>query len=231
MDAAEKKKVLEDSKTFFRNHIATNHIDNTKKLGSVDAFNINPFLIKYLANFAFGNSSPENIAKALIYPRALGTSINTSFGTSMQYFCNEVLSSFASTTQGIDIEFVDAIDGHKKHCQIKAGPNTINKDDVQVIKNHFRSVINLGRTNGIRIASTDCIVGVFYGEKNDLSTHYKRIDEDYPVIVGQEFWYHLTGDSNFYNDLIEAFAEVAEEMDSSSLFEDVINQLSQDFKD
>ena len=31
----------------------------------------------------------------------------------------------------MDIEFEDALDGSHKYCQLKAGPNTINKDDVE----------------------------------------------------------------------------------------------------
>lgn len=75
----------------------------------------------YLANFLTGNSSPKSIAKALIYPRILGTSITTSFGTNIQKFTNDVLDAFGSTTPGIDIEFIDRIDGHKKYCQMKSG--------------------------------------------------------------------------------------------------------------
>ena len=226
MTEQEKQQILEAAKNFFRTRIVPNHNSNTEKLADISEFNVNPFLSKYLAQFAFGDSSAQSIAKALIYPRVLGTSITTSFGTNMQYFCNDVLSSYASTTSGIDIEFIDAIDGMRKYCQVKAGPNTINKDDVPVIKGHFRSVINLARTNGLRIASNDCIVGVFYGTRSQLSSHYKKIDEDYPVIVGQDFWYHLTGDPEFYDDLISAFADVADEMDSSALLQQTIDRLA-----
>src|SRR5690606_17298596 len=99
----------------------------------------NPFLDKYKAQFLTGNDSPESVAKALIYPRVLGTSINTTFGSKMQKFCSEVLEGFASTTSGIDIEFIDLVDGHRKYCQVKAGPNTINKDDVDTINRHFQA--------------------------------------------------------------------------------------------
>jgi hypothetical protein len=226
MTKDEKQQILDAAKTFFRTRIAPNHNRNTEKLKDISEFNVNPFLNKYLAQFAFGDSSPESMAKALIYPRVLGTSITTSFGTNMQYFCNDVLAAFASTTSGIDIEFVDAEDGIRKYCQVKAGPNTINKDDVPVIKDHFRGVINLARTNGMRIASADCVVGVLYGSSSELSGHYKSIDEDYPVIVGKDFWYHLTGDQTFYDDLINAFAEVADEMDSSTLLQETITALA-----
>lgn len=231
MTAEEKQVILDAAKNFVRERIAPNHISNTKKLRSLSEFNVNPFLEKYLAQFAFGDASAQSMARVLIYARALGTSINTSFGTNMQYFCNDVLESFASTTSGIDIEYIDVEDGQRKYCQVKAGPNTINKDDVPVIKDHFRGVINLGRTNGLRITSTDCIVGVLYGTKDELSSHYKKIDEDFPVLVGEDFWYHLTGDHNFYSDLINAFGEVAEEFDISDLLEQTVQDLANEIKE
>ena len=79
MNEQERLEILAKAKDFFKNNIVENHIKNTKKLKKVKEFIINPFLVNYLANFAFGNTSKENIAKALVYPRILGTSINTSF--------------------------------------------------------------------------------------------------------------------------------------------------------
>lgn len=231
MTEEEKSRIIRQSKEFFRTRIAVNHIRNTRKLSTANQLNINPFTHKYLAQFAFGDSSPESMAKALLYPRVLGTSISTTFGTQLQYYCNEVLSSYASTTAGIDIEFVDADDGRRKYCQIKAGPTTINHDDVETIENHFRAIRNLARTNHLDLRTTDCIVGVFYGTREALSASYKKIDRDYPVFVGQEFWYRLTGDRGFYNDLIDAFAEVAEEMDSSRLLQDMIERLASEFEE
>jgi len=233
MNSEEKQAILEKAKVFFKNNIVENHIKNTVKLKKLKKFNVNPFLDKYLASFVFGNASPENIAKALIYPRILGTSINTSFGTHMQNFCNETLSGYASVVSGIDIEFVDAIDGRKKYCQIKSGPNTINKDDVTTIKNHFKDIKNLARTNRLPDfnPNIDCIVGVFYGNKAELSGHYKEIDKEYPVIVGQEFWHKLTGDENFYANLIDSFVDVALEMDSTEIIQDTVDLLAKEIRD
>ena len=131
MNNKDKQYILNKAKDFFKEVIVENHKKNTQKLKLKD-FNINPFLVKYLANYLTGSSNPEDIAKALVYPRVLGTSINTSFGTNLQKFCTTTLEGFSSTTSGIDIEFIDHIDGRKKYCQIKAGPNTINKDDIKI---------------------------------------------------------------------------------------------------
>lgn len=232
MNKSEKSAILEAAKHWFYNDIAQQHIDNAKKLSDISEFNINPFLAIYLANFLTGNSKPESIAKALIYPRVLGTSITTSFGTNVQKFTSIVLSAYGSTTPGIDIEFVDCVDKTKKYCQLKAGPNTINKDDVESIAGHFKTVINLSKTNNFKISYSDLIVGVIYGSESDLSGHYRRLSSQYhfPVIVGQDFWLRLTGDANFYFDLIKAISEIATGTDFSSELESIITELAKDSK-
>ncbi len=113
--------IIEKAKDFFRNEIAKSHLANTLKLKELKHLSLNPFLDKYRANFLAGNDDPKNIARALVYPRVLGTSLNTTFGNKLQKFCSDVLDGFASTTSGIDIEFVDKLDGNRKYCQIKAG--------------------------------------------------------------------------------------------------------------
>jgi len=206
MNQEEKEIILKKAQGWFKTSIAENHIKNTKKLNNTSHFDINPFLSVYLSNFLTGGATPEGIAKALLYPRVLGTSITTSFGTNIQKFTNNVLSSFGSTTAGIDIEFIDQINGNKIYCQLKSGPNTINKDDVETIAGHFKKVIYLGRTNNLRITHDDMVVGIIYGDMSSLNGHYKRLtsEYDYPIYIGQNFWYRLTGDENFYNDLIHA---------------------------
>ncbi|MFS7261281.1 PmeII family type II restriction endonuclease [Carnobacterium divergens] len=219
--------IIEKAKIFFKDEIVQNHIKNTEKLVNLKEFQVNPFLDKYKANFLEGNDDAISIAKALAYPRILGTSINTIFGNQLQKFCNTTLEGFSSTTSGIDIEFIDKIDHRKKYCQIKAGPNTINKDDIITIKNHFKGIRNLARTNHLQVGMTDCVVGVFYGEPYELSNHYKKIDEDYPVYIGKEFWHRLTGDVNFYSKITDAIGEVAKEVNSKELVNNVIEKLAQ----
>lgn len=222
----QKAEIIQKWKKFFREEIAENHRKNTLKLEHLKEFNLNPFLDNYKSNFLLGDSSARSKATALVYARALGTSINTTFGTNLQKFCSDILSGYASTTSGIDIEFKDFTDGRRKYCQIKAGPNTINKDDVKTISDHFAGIKNLARTNNLNISINDLIVGVFYGEIKDLSNHYKKIMKDYPVYIGQDFWYRLTGDSNFYKELTAALDEVAAEYDGRELLDDVIEKLS-----
>jgi Type II restriction endonuclease EcoO109I len=229
MTKIERERILEQVKEWFRTVIVQNHVRNTEKLTSVKELDINPFLAPYLAVYLTGELTPESLAKALLYPRVLGSSITTSFGQNMQKFISDVLkNSFGSMVNGIDIEFIDQIDGNKKYCQVKLGPNTINKDDVVTIHNHFKAARNLGKTNNVKVAHGDWVVAVLYGEQGQESNHYKKLrDEfDYPLYVGKEFWHHLTGDANFYNDLRLAIAEVANEVNGSATLDNTIKKLA-----
>lgn len=228
MEQEEKDEILHKATVFFEKHIIENHIKNTRKLSDIKEFNVNPFTAAYLANFAFGDTSPESLAKALIYPRVLGTSIATSFGTEIQRFNSEVLSSFASTTSGIDIEYKDAQRGRHIYCQLKAGPQTINKDDVATICGHFKGIVNLARTNGNSDINplTDCVVGILYGTRSQLSANYKKIEEEgYTVLIGDEFWASLTGDPDFYEDLIDAMVR-GDAASASGVLEETTRELT-----
>ncbi|WP_373517251.1 PmeII family type II restriction endonuclease [Pricia sp.] len=231
MENDQRKQIIENAKMFFRTEIVQSHIDGAcDRASRLSEYNVNPFLFKYLANFLTGNDSPESIARALVLPRILGSSITTSFGMKIQSLISSLFQGLGSTTHGIDIEFIDEVDGRKKYCQLKAGPNTINHDDVTTIVNHFQGVINLARTNNLNVGINDLIVGVVYGEESELSSHYCRIGNNFPVYIGEDFWYRLTGKKDFYFELIDAIGEVALEVDASSVVEKTIAVLAEKIK-
>jgi hypothetical protein len=164
--------------------------------------------------------TPIGIAKALYYPRVLGTSINTSFGTRIQNMFVELELANGSLIKGMDIEFIDKIDGRKKWCQLKSGPNTINSEDVNPLLKKFYKVANLAKTNGIHLSNTDLMVGVLYGEESQLSQHYRKIDQTHPVIIGREFWHRVTGFPNFYNKLVKELDSLILEINNQDFFEE-----------
>ena len=231
MTENQKQAIINSGKKYFRSTIIPNHLRNLDKL-QLGSFNINPFLINYLAAFLCGNTEPISLAKALVYPRILGTSLNTSFGQNIQVFISQLqeVVGVASGIDGIDIEFIDAIDGRKKYCQCKAGPETINKDDVATILGHFKKLVGKARLDRIPLQTDDMIVGILYGEK--MSANYKTINAAYPVYIGAEFWERLTGDKDFYNRLAKAFGEVVEEdgIDGSALILKKVNEIAEEIK-
>lgn len=227
MTDQERVRILEKAQEFFRNEIVEPHISNAcKRASKLSNYNINPFLFKYLANFLTGNDRADSIARALVLPRVLGSSINTSFGMRIQRMIGELFEGFGSAIPGIDIEYIDSTDGQKKYCQLKSGPNTINHDDVETIFGHFNSVRNIARTNNLNIGINDLVVGVIYGNFEELSSHYLRINQQFPVIVGKDFWNRLTGQEDFYFELIDKVGEVALEVDGTKVLQETIETLA-----
>jgi hypothetical protein len=231
MDAQTKAKLIRNATDWFRDELATAHIENVKKLKDLKEFKVNPFTWKYLANFIDGQSDYTSLAKALILPRALGTSISTSFGTRAQEFITRIFDGvLGSQVAGMDLEFTDQIDGRKKYCQVKSGPQVINSGDVAEIKGKFKTASNLARANHLDVRVGDYVFGLLYGDQSELSAFIKDIQTDYTTYVGQEFWHHITGDAGFYETLTEAIGKVAEEFDGRQVLEETIHRLALDIE-
>ena len=212
----------------FEKHITSSLTNNCK----LKSYNINPIVVKYLSKVLEGNYSPEGVAKALFYPRVLGTSINTSFGTQIQNMFVDLQIGDGSLIKGMDIEFVDKVDGRKKWCQLKSGPNTINSEDVKPLIRKFSDTINLARTNRAlaNVRNTDFIVGVLYGEEAELSMHYKNINTVHPVVIGKDFWHRITGYPNFYNGLVDSLQLSINNLDTQDLIHQGCNLLAEEIR-
>lgn len=231
MDQKTKDQLIENAKIWFRDELASAHVENVKKLARLKEFNVNPFLWKYLANFLDGKADAESLARALILPRALGTSINTSFGARTQAFITRIFDGvLGSQIDGMDIEFIDQLDGRKKYCQVKAGPNILNKDDVPQIKSKFNKAANLARTNHLDVGVGDYVFALLYGEQDDLSPFILDIQRNYTTYVGKDFWHHLTGDEGFYETLTQSIGQVAEEFDGRTVLEETVARLAIDIQ-
>lgn len=214
------KELLKLIVEYFQKNIFENHINASLNSNSkLKSYNINPIVVKYLSKILEDNYTPLGVAKALFYPRVLGTSINTSFGTRIQNMFVDLNIAEGSKIKGMDIEFVDKLDKRKKWCQLKSGPNTINSEDVQPLIKKFTSTIQLARTNRALdgISNNDFIVGVLYGEISELSMHYKEIDKTHPVIIGRDFWHRVTGFPKFYDGLVTELQKCINKLDTKDL--------------
>ncbi len=217
---------------YFKEKIFENHKVNSLKTHSkLKSYKINPIVVKYLSKILENDFSPIGIAKALYYPRVLGTSINTSFGTRIQNMFVELNLAQGSLIKGMDIEFIDKIDRRKKWCQLKSGPNTINSEDVNPLLKKFTSVTNLARTNSMNLNNSDLILGVLYGEETQLSQHYKKIDEQFPVIIGKEFWHRITGYPYFYTKLVTNLDKMILNLDTEDFFKKGYSDLAKEIED
>lgn len=139
METAAKAELISRIKSWFDEEFIQSHYRNIRKLASLKEFNVNPFTWPYLATFLGDKDESVALARALILPRALGSSISTSFGTQIQQMVTKNFDNvMGSQIPGIDFEFIDKIDNRKKYCQLKAGPNVVNNDDVKPIKENSR---------------------------------------------------------------------------------------------
>lgn len=233
MNSKTQNEIIHEIVEYFKIYIFENHIKASINTHSkLKSYNINPIVVKYLSKVLENEYSPIGVAKALYFPRVLGTSINTSFGTRIQNMFVDLKIAEGSLIKGMDIEFIDKIDNRKKWCQLKSGPNTINSEDVMPLIRKFTDTINLARTNKAfkNINNTDFIVGVLYGEQNDLSMHYKVIDKIHPVLIGKDFWYRLTGFPNFYDGLVENLKNLIDSLNTENLINIGVEELAKEIE-
>lgn len=219
-------------KKYFKTEFADLILKKLQTGHKLSSFKVNPLILTALSSGVLGSPTSLNMAKALLYPRVFGTSTNTSFGDKMQTMCIKYLDAEASSTPGMDIEFEDKIDSKRIIMQLKAGPNTINSEDVEPILRHMNSAYRLLQQNRVKVMPTFAI-GITYGTINEISGHYKKIQNSpvggqmsIPIFIGQDFWARLTGDKNFYNEMISVFIELFEQEDYSSLLDKDLENLS-----
>ena len=231
MDAETKAEHIAKIKAWFNDEFIKTHYKNIEKLSVLKEFNVNPFTWPYLATFMEDEDQSRALARALILPRALGSSISTSFGTRIQQLVTRNFDNVkGSQISGIDFEFVDQVDMRLKYCQLKAGPNVVNKEDVEPIKETFAKARRLAKTNNLKVDMEDYVFALFYGHRSEINNFIQAIDEDNTVLVGAEFWHRLTGDENFYEDLVMEINDLAEELDSRKILETTIAKLATDIR-
>ncbi len=203
---------------------------NIEKLKKASAFEINRYLAPYVSQALTGAITAEGIARGLIQGRAMVTSLNTSFGDRMQIFIiDQIKEVVGSAIAGIDVEFVDCIDGEKKYAQVKAGVSTINKDDVAPIVSKFKGIRAKARRDGVKINENQTVMCVLYGNKASLSAHYKKlIDEGVDVYVGDDFWERLTGEKGMEQRLFKACLSAAAKADIKPTIDKAVLELAKD---
>jgi hypothetical protein len=195
------------------------------------SYKINPILVKYLSKVLEDNFTAAGIARALFYPRVLGTSVTTSFGSNIQKMFVDLGLASGSLIKGMDIEFTDKVDNTHKWCQLKSGPNTINSEDVGPLLKKFDSLVGMSRANTIQINNNNLIVGVIYGEREQLSQHYLKIDAKHPVHVGTDFWHRITGYPGFYQTLCTELDEKILAFDSEDFFQRGLRLLTREVEE
>lgn len=232
MDKKTKAAILKEIQSWIRDEFAEAHKTNLLKLSHLNEFSPNPFIWPYLGHFFDGNNKAETLAKVLVYPRILGTSISTSFGSQFQKMMVKIFDNVQpSMIKGTDLTIIDRTDNITKYCQVKSGPNVINHDDVETIESHFQEAINRARANHMRVSNEDFMFCLLYGDDGQENNWIKKIKQNYPVSMGQDFWTRVTGDKDFYTDLITAIRDISTQINMKNEISGVVKDLAIQIED
>lgn len=231
MTEQQKQAIIESGKQYFRSIIKTDYFDLLDEL-TLDRWDFDPYFINYLSTSTKEESQLVELAKAIVYPDVFDRVINLSIGNNIQNIVS-LLQHFtlgASRFEGIDFEFIDAIDGRHKYCRCMAGPYT--SEDVNLIITPLSQFKVVMSQPNLEVQFDDIVVGVLFGKYEALSMSYMVLEAQYPVWCGDDFWLHLTGDKSFYIRMLKAMGEVLDEGDfeGSELIQAKVKEIADEIR-
>lgn len=188
--------------SYVEHNIGDFHAKRARSLANLQLKNMllrkNPYLFK-----AKNILTAQDLVKTLLDAH-LSSQEETIFGDFLEglaiFVCNKVYSGRKSLAEGIDLEFEK--DGTKYIVTIKSGPNWGNSGQIARMKDDFNKA---KRILGFRIQNVVAVNGCCYGRDNQPNKG------DYLKLCGQRFWEFITGDKNFYTDIIEPLGHTAKE--------------------
>jgi hypothetical protein len=138
------------------------------------------------------------------------------------FICNEVKGGVKSSAEGIDLEFED--NGCRYIVSVKSGPNWGNSSQIQKLKDQFKKAkrilgTNTGQQNVIAVN------GCCYGQETNSDKG------DYLKLCGEEFWTLISGDPNFYTQIITPLGNRAVKKNEifHEQYSQVVNRFTRDF--
>ena len=99
------------------------------------------------------------------------------------------------------------------------------------MRDHFASIKTLARISHLSLQHSDLVLGIIYGEIEQVNANLKTLAQDYVIYAGVEFWHRFTGDQYFYRDLILAISDAAKEIDARQVIELTIQNLASEIKE
>lgn len=182
----------------------------------------NPYLFK-AKNINKASELIENLLDAF-----LSSSEEKIFGDFLEslaiFIANMTSGGFKSGGSGIDLEIIR--DNVHYFISIKSGPNWGNAAQhqklIQDFEDSMKRIKQLDRSNHVQ-----SILGICYGKTR---TSFLR---NYWKLVGQNFWYFISGEKNLYQDIIEPIGYKAKEHNDRFIQgkDEIINLFTKSFID
>ncbi|MBD2089993.1 cytosolic protein [Microcoleus sp. FACHB-1515] len=196
----------------------------------------NPYLFK-AKNIELAGDLVRTIVDAF-----LSSQEETMFGNLLEEFAIFVSETryggFKSKFKSVDLEFQR--NGIYYIVGIKSGTNWGNADQINQMKENFKLAKQALRRQGISSQIT-AVNGCMYGkDRNPLKDKTKVgnkqiVDEEpdkvYYKYAGQDFWYFISEDDNFYQEIIVLIDQKARERNEAfkAIYAAKVNEMTQDF--
>ncbi len=188
-------------------YVNENIVDfHQRRLRSIETLQLNKLLLKNPYLFKAKNilTSPDLIAGLL--EAFLSSSEEKLFGDFLEglavFIAEMTCDGHKSTASGVDLEFFNQ--GTHYVVSIKSGPNWGNSSQQNKLEQDLKNAVARVK-QARRSANVQAVLGICYGK---TKTGYLR---GYLKIVGQNFWYLISENSNLYTEIIEPIGYRAKE--------------------
>jgi hypothetical protein len=219
---------LEDITPYVEENIAVFH---QKRIQSLDSLQLNRVLQRknpYLFR-AKNVRTADELVRGIVDAH-ISSNEETIFGDWLEglaiHINSKVYGGIKSGILGIDLEFDHA--GKRHIVSIKSGPNWGNSSQISKMIANFKTAQRTLRTSNSDVQVV-AVNGCCYGQDDQPDKG------DYFKYCGQRFWEFVSGDSNFFLEIVEPLGHKALEMNDqfleaySKTTERFVNEFAEEF--
>jgi len=197
---------IEEVTDFVNTNISVFHKNKLNRLKEIKLKTLlkkkNPYLFR-AKNISLGSDLVTNILEAF-----LSSSEEKLFGDLLEelavFISERTCGGRKSAATGIDLEFENS--GTNYLVSVKSGPNWGNSSQQHKQQQDFQTAVRiLKQSKSKRTANVQPVLGICYGRTK--TTHLRG----YLKVVGQNFWYLISGNEYLYTDIIEPLGYRAKE--------------------
>jgi len=215
---------IDDLTDFVNENIAVFHQNKLNILKSINLKKLlkkkNPYLFK-AKNITVAGNLVNDVLDAYLY-----SSEEKLFGDFLEelavFISGKTCNGRKSAATGIDLEFVN--DNTHYLVSVKSGPNWGNSSQQNKQERDFQTAVKVLKQSR-RTLNIQPVLGICYGK---VRTSFLR---GYLKVVGQNFWYLISGNENLYTDIIEPLGHRAKQHNEKFMKQKakIVNLFTQEF--
>lgn len=199
----------DDVSNFVKNNIQSFHENRLKSLETTSLYDLlkkkNPYLFK-----AKNTTTAQELVTSFLDAK-LSSSEEKIFGDFLEslaiFVAQDTLGASKSASHGIDFEYT--LQMKRFLVSVKSGLNWGNSSQWKALENDFKTAVKVLKQSK-HVSDVECILGICYGKAPTVIK--KGLIQQ---ICGQNFWFIVSGDKDFYIDIIEPLGYKAKELNDN----------------